>query len=482
MRKYLLLGVLCAVFTTSAYASCEIGYKCGHGVRNPDSQIIKTGTSFTIDIRDTCGTPSDGDYTFLGWHVTGTDTNFISGDVYNSGTLAPGSTLTIPFANAGDTCASAGKFWLNLEGVWRDNLAVSTPTSQTYVDDGLSHKLNKLANLGGTKMLMYSTSLDSAHQIGTPRDIVNTLGTVTNGLYADTSSDAAVERGVIQTAINGKQDASAINNGTEDYVVVYTNTPGQLDEKPVYGGNTNFSRALITAGTVNSAIVDAVNSELIQVDASTLQPSVNGTLWKLSDPTLLAMYRVALNTNTDGGGTCAYDFEDNIADGLACGVTELSRSEWQVYFTYGNVFGKSWCSDIDGGGFGTVADSATNATLEAQYNAWTPTNVAPYGVAGDKCWCRMDNVDGEPAVWKWVYLPLKSGQTCTHDCASRCAIQLSNGSNFRTPVFGKYVCIPQGEICSSDSDCCTDDIPSGASVTCSQGRCSFFNPAIVPKS
>jgi len=155
----------------------------------------------------------------------------------------------------------------------------NVPTSLSYVESKLSGKLDKLPGLGNNKMLMYTTTSDTEHQVGTPRDIVNTLGDVSNGDYTDTTGSAVVERGAIKAGIDAKQDAIS---GTTDYVAVYTSTAGTLDEKPIYGTNTNYADALVTAGSVNDAIVDAVNSELTQIDASG-NASANGMLWKISD-------------------------------------------------------------------------------------------------------------------------------------------------------------------------------------------------------
>ena len=153
----------------------------------------------------------------------------------------------------------------------------NVPTSKSYVDSKLSTKLDKLPGLGSDKMLMYTTTSDTGHQVGTPRDIVNTLGDQANGVYTDTTGTSVPTRGAIKAGLDTKQDNIF---GSPDYVVVYTNTSGQLAEKGVYNGTTvKTTDSLVTAKVTNDAIVNAVNSELTPVP---------GIGWRLNDtPTLM---------------------------------------------------------------------------------------------------------------------------------------------------------------------------------------------------
>ena len=152
------------------------------------------------------------------------------------------------------------------------------PTSQSYVDAGVDGLQNKFAGLGANKLMTYPTGTG-----GTPgsRDIVTTLGTpdATTGVYSNTTDTTIPTTGAVKTGVNAKQNKV---NGTADYVMTGTGTAGTVGQKAVYGNTTQFNDALIEVGTVNSAIVDAVNSELTQVDENDT-PSATGLFWRVNN-------------------------------------------------------------------------------------------------------------------------------------------------------------------------------------------------------
>ena len=318
-------------------------------------------------------------------------------------------------------------------------------TSQKYLKDELDLKLDKLEGLGANKMLMYTTTSDTTHQIGTPRDIVNTLGTKTNGVYTDTTSNAVVERSAVKGGIDAKQDN--ITGKTEGYVAIYTSTPGELSEKGIYNGGTiKGSDTLVTAKTANDAIVNAVNSELTQVDATTGQPSNNGTLWRVSTGlTLLDTaaaasggYDMSLLT-TPGSYMCYKSLDAEDMSQSSCDSTtynNLSYGDWAIPFTVNNetvyVTGTSACSSVSGE-YATV--SPNQSTIDGEYD--TQHEAAPTSSpAGGECHCKVTGVDGNNVVSRWVFFDSYSSSVCAVGCAYACGRSVRISSGFRSGVFG----------------------------------------------
>ena len=143
----------------------------------------------------------------------------------------------------------------------------SSVTSKKYVDDFMAGYQNKIPGSGADKLMIYDdTDGISAKQI-------------VSSLSNDTSATNIPDVGAVKTGIDGKQDTI---NGTAGYVMTGTGTAGELDERAIYDTNTNNMDALVTAETVNTAVINAVNSSLIRVDANgDVDP--NGTLWQIAD-------------------------------------------------------------------------------------------------------------------------------------------------------------------------------------------------------
>ena len=146
--------------------------------------------------------------------------------------------------------------------VFADNSSV---TSKKYVDDLMSGYQGKLPGSGANKLMIY----DDETGIG-EKSIEATLGE--NAIGVPTV-------GAVKTGLDGKQDTIT---GTAGYVMTGTGTAGSVGERAIYDTNTNNMDALVTAGTVNTAVTNAVNGSLIRVDENGDQDP-NGTLWEIQD-------------------------------------------------------------------------------------------------------------------------------------------------------------------------------------------------------
>ena len=143
----------------------------------------------------------------------------------------------------------------------------SSVTSKKYVDDFMAGYQNKIPGSGADKLMIY----DDTDGIGA-KSIVSSLGT-------STSATNVPDVGAVKGGLDGKQDTI---NGTAGYVMTGTGYDGAVGEAPIYGTSSQYSSALVTAETVNTAVTNAVNNSLIRVgeDGS---PNPNGTLWEIVD-------------------------------------------------------------------------------------------------------------------------------------------------------------------------------------------------------
>ena len=150
--------------------------------------------------------------------------------------------------------------------VFADSASV---TSKKYVDDFMTGYQNKIPGSGTNKLMIYdSNESDGINQ----KAIVSELG-------SSTSAANVPNVGAVKAGMNGKQDTI---NGTAGYVMTGTGYDGSVGEKPIYGTSSRYTSALVTAETVNSGVINAVNSSLIRVGTDG-QPNDNGTLWEIQD-------------------------------------------------------------------------------------------------------------------------------------------------------------------------------------------------------
>ncbi len=305
-------------------------------------------------------------------------------------------------------------------------------TTQPYVDTAVATRQNIITTTGTNKLMTFGSS---AGNVGS-RDIVSTLGT-------STTETTIPEVGSIVVAINNKQNK--LSAGTADSVMTGTGTAGRLGEKPVYSATNNYSNALVTAQTINTAAMDAANGEMSchsYVSGQSETPE-NCLLWAINQSAPSGLSTATLVTSVNGTSYCG-----RTLDGVAhssngtCGADTLSylgeldskNGKWGAVFPYGDVSGISVCSNIDGGTIGTVATDEQTTTLNSQY-----TSQANGGsVAGQYCWCKMEN----PVASRWVFKQSgRSANECKYNCPNNCASSgspsgLVRNESFRIAVFG----------------------------------------------
>ena len=319
-----------------------------------------------------------------------------------------------------------------------DETYENIPTSRAYVDDEISKLQPQFDGLGENKLMTYGTT-DGA--VGS-RDIVTELGTSTTATTVPTV-------GAINGGFNTKQYKL---NGNAGWVATNTGINGLVGQKPIYDATNNYNTALVDAQTLNNAVINAVNSELIQVD-ETGTASSTGTLWKLNDAANLTLLNTrealdvsSLNTATNGTSRCFRGVSGKYNENGTCSATTLSRlgssgnksGLWGTVFPYGDIVGKSVCSS-QSGTYPNVATAEQNTALNTEFITQTGNG----NIADDQiyCWCKMDSLNGDDvAASSWVYL-LAPGDSafCAYNCPNNCAAGVQVYAAFRGAVFGSVV-------------------------------------------
>ena len=150
----------------------------------------------------------------------------------------------------------------------------SSVTSKKYVDDFMAGYQNKIPGSGADKLMIYDdTDGISAKQI------VSSLGD-------DTGATNIPDVGAVKDALDDKQDTI---NGTAGYVMTGTGTAGDVGERAIYSTTTRYEDSLVTAESVNSGVINAVNNSLRRVNANG-EPDDNGTLWEIADTVVALSY------------------------------------------------------------------------------------------------------------------------------------------------------------------------------------------------
>ena len=431
--KPILIATAVALTAANANATCTIAYNCGTDASGtaPAQQSITTATTtFTASTGDTC---TKTGYVISHWlAVSGSKTTAADG------VAIPGAEYNVSFLDNTKTCSN-GTVTMTLTAQWMDATEyathVITPTSKSYTDSQMNSKQPAFSGLGNSKLMTYGTT-DGA--VGS-RDIVTTLGD-------STTANTVPTLGAINTALNTKQNTM---NGTAGWVAENTGTAGSLKAKPVYSTTNNYKTALVTASDLNQIVTDAVNSELIQVD-ETGTASSTGTLWKLNDvanlilPTLRLLlpdssinstsycYRNLSGTN-DSNGDC------NAATLSTLGSSGNKSGLWGVVFPYGDMVGKSVCSATQGTKY-TAATDAQNTSLNNEFSAQSGVGTNALSDSQINCWCKMDSINGAPAVSRWVfyatYINLEASY-CAENCAFDCvmSVDMDPTSTFRAAMF-----------------------------------------------
>ena len=433
MKKLLTIFALCTLVGANTYAAeCYVEYLCGAGTGEMEA-AEPTGTSFTPESPTGCTAPEG--YTFSHWSVIPYTEDGGGLDDLSSYPLVahPGETYSFTFADNTDTCDGLRRETSPMEYVDFDFTAEYVPipnaahrvipTSKSYTDAQLDAHQPQFANLGNNKLMTYGTT-DGA--VG-GRDIVTTLGSSTTATTVPTN-------GAIRTGLNTKQNGL---HGPNGWVAINTGDNGVLGQKPVYSITNNYGHALVEVSTLNDAVIAAVNSELTEV------PNVGWQINTVSSmPTLSTRAAPTLNAATNGTGYCFRRLNGQEDQDGTCSAATLSTlggsgnmsGLWGAVMPYGDIVGRSVCS-TETGSYGVatstaVQESALDAEFVAQTGAGTPE------ATKRQCWCKMESVDGYPAVSRWVFAnSVSSASACADVCAYYCGYFVQDYSAFRSGLF-----------------------------------------------
>lgn len=284
-------------------------------------------------------------------------------------------------------------------------------TTQTYVDNALNTKQAKITTTGTNKLMTFGNGTGA-----TPgsRDIVTALGTSTSATTVPTV-------GPIVTAVNNKQNAV---NGTADYVMTGTGTAGTLGEKPVYSATTNYTNALVTAQTINTAAATAANSELTCVDNDCL-------LWQITGLANLSKLQTKFDmTNliqVNGSGICYKQASDGTLSTGTCSAeytNSMQNGDWGVTFAIDDenieIRGISVCYLGASEGLGTR--SSYQDSIQAYYEAGSMQD-------GDgACYCKIVSPSNSAWIWRQK---IAGGAYCRLTCAKNCGSLFQSNQSFR---------------------------------------------------
>ena len=310
---------------------------------------------------------------------------------------------------------------------------LKTVTSQKYVDDTLGDKQAVFVAKDGDKVVTYTGSAGAAGE----RDVIMDAADGTTGNTGIMTVDA----------FEPWDKQNVVLNIPATNVITATANNGNISSRHIYDTQTNkFVDGLVDAGTVNAAIISAVNNEFTQVSAGFL---INDA------PMATLQTTLNLPTKDDGIGSC-YKPQNNGQTGNAgatanqCTTAQLNglgRGEWITRFADFDVRGASVCSNItppdsmkydqspEGDpryNWGYIAsDSNDISTLESQWTSQTGGGTLSSNEF--YCWCKLTL----PAASPWVfYGTYDSASVCALDCAHNCAGLVRTRAWFRGAVFG----------------------------------------------
>ena len=334
-------------------------------------------------------------------------------------------------------------------------------TSQYYVEEQLSNRQDMVPAKTGDKAV---TPTGTRGTIG-EREIKTDLGNETT----NTGDTGLTTIETVNTALNNKQ--TTLYKQPTVNVLTYTGTntdsnsttgyygSGVATSTPIYDETTNtYGNGLVRAGTLNTAVANAVSSALTQVD-ETGNASNSGALWRINDLNTvlpITMYAVASDTPTSYCYKRVQTDSDHTDARNSCSTTlydDFARGDWGVVMpretgiTYsgtcsGNTCGKeirgiSACTDqtFTGYGYGVMAPDGLSATLQTAYengqSGGTPS--------GRYCYCRATepHIGTTTAASPWVFnITYSSASGCALGCAANCAVYVRFSARFRGAVFG----------------------------------------------
>lgn len=424
IRQKIIIAIVGICLPMVADATCTINYECGDGTGTPPAQsTVSTGKVFTPAV-NTC--TRDG-YVFS--HYLATPANY---SYVNDGVAQPGTEYTIPFKST-YTCSK--NVTLTLTAQWVEQNPSKT-TSKAYTDTQLATRQPTITGVtgGANKLMLFSDTTDGAVL---SRDIVTTLGTPnsTTGLYSNTDADSAATRGAINKGLQRKQDSVI---GISAQATTYTETDGVVGSKSIYSSTNHRLGALIQADTLNTAVTNAVNSELTQID-ETGTPSSTGTLWRINDTvTLLAVPpapELSTLVNTNGTGECFKRLNNGAVFVGTCIDFPLKHGDWGVTFDVNGetvqVNGISACSTVNESlGQGGIPTNQSGVQADYESNIAAAPTSSPVGA---NCYCKAND---SAVGWVFNYRINNSLSECARPCASNCAHNVQATPAFRGAVFG----------------------------------------------
>ena len=473
MQRYITIAGLVALISASAHAGglfdgpggggdqdiyarspCYINYVCGTGAAGtpPAADSITSASTFT-PAANTC--TKDG-YVFSHYLATVSDYTRAK-----DGVALPGVEYAIP---GSPSCNYNGTgLTVTLTPQWVAASGTPVASAKTYTDSELATRQPNFTGSATDKLILFSGSTDGAFG---ERAVVTSLGTPnsTTGLYSgtDLSSTEVPTNSAVNTGVNRKQ---ATVNGTANYVAMYDENAHMTgDAKGIYNASSLTDLdTLVEAGTLNSAIVDAVNSELIQVDESGHE-SNSGTLWKLNTAANLSLLGPASGSGSGGSGNQSTPSMKNYLLRLGSPVQDdqsfysIDGSNLYADFTCpdkaGSMVPGDWCAEVyEGCASSSLADvpieecagdydmtgpavevsgiSACSAVVSNDQGDIPEnqlginddyTHIATSNPAGRYCYCKLTEANGNTAVSQWVFdTEFENAGQCAEDCASLCS-------------------------------------------------------------
>ncbi len=315
-------------------------------------------------------------------------------------------------------------------------------TSLKYVDYQLSERQDMVPATTGDKAI---TPTGTKGTIG-EREIKTTLGD-----EATNQNDAGLTTvGTVNTALTTKQ-SKIIKEPTVNIVTRSgSSDDNSITTTPIYDSVKNtYGNGLVRAETLNTAVANAVDDALTQVDAGwmlgTLGTVLPTTMYaQPSDtPTSYCYKRVQTDSShTDAQNSCS-----------TAVYSDFVKGDWAVVMpketgiTYNGtctgascnkeVRGISACINhtFTGYGYAVMAPDSLSSELESAYVAGQ-SGATP---SGPYCYCKATNphIGAATAVSPWVfYLTASSAGNCALSCAAYCARNVRYYARFRGAVFG----------------------------------------------
>ena len=427
MYKKVIIAVVVSAVSVVAHAACTIKYACGTGATGtaPENQSVANGGRVFTPSANTC--TYDG-YVFSHYLATVSTYRYA-----NDGVAHPGVEYTIPF-NETYSCSNATTITLTAQWV---AASPTTTTSKQYTDTQIATRQPRfIGDANGTNKLMLFSGTTDGEILS--RDIVNTLGTqdVQTGDYVDTESDAVAIAAAVDSGLRSKQDTLI---GGKLTFATYTGAAGITGSKEVYWPTTSqYADGLVSADILNTAVIEAVNSELLQVDENGT-PSNSGTLWQLNDNLELLPFSEINLTELLTKAPSGYSSRRLQAGSVTQSNMNIQPyiGSWVVGYSgtaTQQLFGISACSTQVPNG----SDAASNqAAVQADYinnmeNAPTKSPVGRY------CFCKLTYPNISTPRWIAGSGSYTSVSACAQNCASQCVQNLRNTSStaFKRRLFG----------------------------------------------